>query len=637
MTRFAVPVVLLALAALVACGGGVPRGFDRLWVDEWSWHNHGTDWVRGVAGGEFRFEVEGYGASFRGEMLGLDRSGGSVVVTGPASSSSIRIGSRERRFVRLQLTAGEYTMTVPPGVAVGSPRLGLPESGTRQLVFVLVDTLRADHVRADLTPGILDHFKGGRRWNQATANCSWTVPSVASMFTARPTLAISTPSGDMVGVPRGLATWPSLLDNAGFQGAAVVANYTVHTLNGFSEGFGTYLVPDGHGPKSHPDATWVVEEARRWLLAHRGEDAFLYLHLMDPHQPYRSHSDPGVAAPDLEPLAMRRREATAEEAALLRRLYADEVRHVDEVLTPFLDALADDTVVVLTSDHGEALGEHGAWGHGLNLYQEGVLVPLLVRGPGVPPGDVDTPVQLLDLGPTVLELMGVAGADGMVGRSLLAGGSPAPLVSTTFGGGPLRWAWRRDMDKVVLRMAAQPDLGWEVQSAMLEGVPLPSGGFHFDLAADPREQAPMVVPERLLPPRGAWCRDCSWWCGAGMGRCRVRSRRWGRWRWSRRGALRRWLFGGRGTGWRSRATRDSRCVPWALASIPGRGRSRSGTDSEACTGRWVNTSPSTGLSGRRAISRAASTSGGTRIEGSWLKAMRKLSRGSALSGTLSNS
>jgi hypothetical protein len=186
----------------------------------------------------------------------------------------------------------------------------------------------------------------------------------------------------------------------------------------------------------------------------------------------------------------------------LRRLYADEVRHVDEALTPFLAALADDTVVVLTSDHGEALGEHGAWGHGLNLYQEGVLVPLLARGPGVPPGDVDTPVQLLDLGPTVLELMGVAGADGMVGRSLLAGGSAAPLVSTTFGGGPLRWAWRRGMDKVVLRMASQLDLGREVQSAMLEGVPLPSGGFHFDLAADPNEQAPMVVPERLLSAAG---------------------------------------------------------------------------------------------------------------------------------------
>jgi len=501
MTRIAVLVMLLAVVVLTACGGA-PGGWERLWVEEWRWHNRGTNWVRGVAGGEFLLEVEGRGAALRGELLGFDPSGGSVVVTGSESTNTIRIGPLERRFVNLDLAAGEYSVRVPPGVAFGSPRLGLPRSGTRQLVFVLVDTLRADHVRADLTPGILDYFEDGRCWHQATANCSWTVPSVASLFTARPVLDISTPSGDIVGVPKGMATWPSLLARAGFEGAAVVANYTVHTLNGFSEGFSSYLVPDGHGPESYPDAAWAVEQSRRWLRAHRGEDAFLYLHLMDPHQPYRSHSEPGVKAPDLEPLAMRRREATDGEAVLLRRLYAEEVRHVDDVLTPFLAALPDDTVVVFTSDHGEALGEHGAWGHGLNLYQEGVLVPLLLRGPGVPRGEASDPAQLLDLGPTVLELMGVAAADEMVGRSLLGGGSQAPLVSTTFGGGPLRWAWRRGADKVVLRMSAQPGLGEVARSAMLEESPLPAGGFHFDLAADPDEEAPRPVPDRLLPPVG---------------------------------------------------------------------------------------------------------------------------------------
>ena len=78
---------------------------------------------------------------------------------------------------------------------------------------------------------------------QATANSPWTVPSVASLFAARPVLEVSTPSGDIVGVPKGITTWPSALWRAGFEGAAVVANYTVHTLNGFSEGFTCFLFP----------------------------------------------------------------------------------------------------------------------------------------------------------------------------------------------------------------------------------------------------------------------------------------------------------------------------------------------------------------------------------------------------------
>jgi hypothetical protein len=91
----------------------------------------------------------------------------------------------------------------------------------------------------------------------------------------------------------------------------------------------------------------------------------------------------------------------------------------------------------------------------------------------------------------------------MVGRSLLQDGPSRPLVSTTFGGGPLRWAWREGRDKVILRMAAQPGLGATAGTAMLEGRPLPAGAFHFDLAADPGEDRPGSVPADLLPAAGA--------------------------------------------------------------------------------------------------------------------------------------
>jgi hypothetical protein len=178
------------------------------------------------------------------------------------------------------------------------------------------------------------------------------------------------------------------------------------------------------------------------------------------------------------------------------------VEHVDRVLAPVLAELPAGAVVAFTSDHGEALGEHGAWGHGLNLYQEALRVPLLIRGPGVPVRDIWEPTQLVNLAPTLLDLVGVDSSAEMVGHPLFDDASAVPIVSTTFGGGPLRWAWRDGRHKVVLRMAAQPGLGVRSGSAMLEGRPLPAGGFHFDLSADPGETEPGTVPAELLPAAG---------------------------------------------------------------------------------------------------------------------------------------
>jgi len=496
--------IALAFALISAAGCAAPEpGWQRLWPGDWDWDHHEQHWVRGVEANGRVFEAGGGRPELRAKLLNICNEAAVVRLDGPDADHEWRLASGEARHVAVELVRGRHRFSAPAGVTLGSPRIGRPVDEPRLLVLVVVDTLRADHVRPELTPGVLDHFEGGRRWSQATANCSWTLPSVASFFTAQPVLHLTPPDAYMIGIPEGLPTWATELEAAGFEGAAVVANYTIHALNGFARGFATYLVPDGHGKAPHPDAEWVVGEAGRWLEAHRGEDAFLYLHLMDPHEPYRSHGESRLQAPDLNPLAMRRREATADETATLARLYAGEVRHVDETLTPFLASLPDEAVLIFTSDHGEALGEHGAWGHGLNLYQEALAVPLLMSGPGVPAGEVTEPVQLLDLGPTLLELLGVGLGDGMDGRSLLAGGPRLPLVSMTFGGGPLRWAWRAGDHKVVLRMAPQPWLEFERGTRLREGRPLPIGAFHFDLAVDSSEAAPGPVPIGLLGPLGA--------------------------------------------------------------------------------------------------------------------------------------
>jgi len=402
--------------------------------------------------------------------------------------------------LELEGLTGRVLFEAPDEVVMVDPRVGSELDAPDLVVVIVIDTLRADHVTDDLMPLTTAYFATGRRWSQATANASWTLPSVASTFSSRPVLDLTAPSGDLIGIPVGVTTWPSALENAGFSGAAVVANYTVSTLNGFGEGFSSYLVPDGHGGAAHPDATWVVRGARSWLSRHKGENGFLYLHFMDPHFPYRDHDGSAGAVPDFPELVAGRRSAAPGERRRLADLYAGEVRHVDRVLGPFLRELPDNALVVLTADHGESLGERGCWGHGLNLYQEALHVPLLVRGPGVPSGSVADPVQLVDLAPTVLAAAGVPPALGMAGRSLLEGGSDLPIVSCTFGAGPLRWSLRRGDDKVLLRMAEQPGLGEVARSKMIGGGPREPGAFAFDLATDPAEELPRPLPESLLDP-----------------------------------------------------------------------------------------------------------------------------------------
>jgi hypothetical protein len=178
------------------------------------------------------------------------------------------------------------------------------------------------------------------------------------------------------------------------------------------------------------------------------------------------------------------------------------VRHVDAVLTPFFEALPRQAVVAFTADHGELLGEHDCWGHGLTLFQGTVAVPLLLKAPGLERGQLATPVQLVDLAPTLLELADCAGGAQLMGRSLLAGGSELPAVTATFGAGPLRWAWRHGTHKVLLRLAPQPGLGPDERSRALEANPLPSGAWVFDLAADPGEHHPRPLDGALLDGAG---------------------------------------------------------------------------------------------------------------------------------------
>ncbi len=289
----------------------------------------------------------------------------------------------------------------------------------RHLVLVTIDTLRADRLgvygsRQVATP-VLDRIAREGAWApEAMAHVPLTRPSHSSLFSG----LLPTLHGIRDNVSPALADDIPLLaptlKAAGFRTAGVVSSIVLSRQSGLARGF------DLFSDKFEADADdarflntlqkrgdVVLPEAIEWLeKAPRGERLFLFLHFYDPHDPYEPP----------EPYATR----------YAGRPYDGEVAWSDELIGR-LDAalqrlsLREDTLLIVTSDHGESLGEHSESAHGFFVYQATLRVPLILRGPGIAPGTRLTSVaRTVDLLPTALDLLGVplpAGAS-ISGRSL---------------------------------------------------------------------------------------------------------------------------------------------------------------------------------------------------------------------------
>ena len=292
----------------------------------------------------------------------------------------------------------------------------------RHLVLVTIDTLRADRLgcygSADVATPNLDRVsREGAMASEATAHVPLTRPSHVTLFTGL------LPSGhgirDNVSpalVPQ-VPTLASTLKQAGFRTGAFVSSIVLSRQSGLDRGFDQY---SDQFDADTDDTRFLNTIQRRgddtlgqalaWLqTVPRGARMFLWLHLYDPHDPYTPP----------EPYASR----------YAGRLYDGEVAWSDD-LVGRLDAalerlgLKGETLLVVTSDHGEGLGEHGENLHGFFVYQATLRVPMLFRGPGIPAGGrLGVIAQTVDILPTALELLGVPPAPGagLAGRSLAPG------------------------------------------------------------------------------------------------------------------------------------------------------------------------------------------------------------------------
>ncbi len=333
-----------------------------------------------------------------------------------------------------------------------------PPGRPPSLILVTIDTLRADYLGSHGYPGPvsprLDAFAAEAvRFDRCYSAAPWTKPSVASLFTGLHPRAhgVTNHEGLMWGeeseamrkgiLAEDVTTLAETLAASGYRTGAFVANPWLLAEYGFGQGFEVY---DDTLADSETPADSMLARANAWL-ASPGDDRpiFLYLHLMDVHGPYVAPDSVYatlVAAMDPDPGAILTPDQVAnipeyltrtpwynDEVALRldvwRLRYAAGVRDLDTRLGAFLDqlretGLLEGSVVVLTSDHGEELFEHGGWTHGYTLYQDQIRVPLLIRPPGsARPRTVREVVGLVDLMPTLLDLVGLPAGPGGADRS----------------------------------------------------------------------------------------------------------------------------------------------------------------------------------------------------------------------------
>jgi arylsulfatase A-like enzyme/cytochrome c-type biogenesis protein CcmH/NrfG len=369
-----------------------------------------------------------------------------------------------------------------------TPKTGDQVPKGTPVVLISIDTLRADHLPAwgysgVETPAIDAVRRDGILYSHAYSQTPLTLPSHTSLLTGllpgmhgvRDNVGYSLDAAKVTS--HQVPYLPQMLKDAGYATGAGVSAYVLRGRTGLSTAFDFYedtiefQSSAGLGGLQRP-GTETLAKVKPWLESQAGRPFFLFFHIYEPHSPYTPAAPFGT------------RYASSP--------YDGEIASADAIVGQLIDDLRrlgiyDRALVVLLSDHGEGLGQHGEEEHGLLLYNEDIHVPLLVKLPSAARAGatVDAPVQLADVTPTVAALLGLKPAAEWKGVSLLAQ-LDAPLP-----------------DRRIYSETFYPRLhfGWSDLQSLTDGVhhfiegPAPE---LYDLAKDPGERSNILLDERRL-------------------------------------------------------------------------------------------------------------------------------------------
>jgi tetratricopeptide (TPR) repeat protein len=352
-----------------------------------------------------------------------------------------------------------------------------PAGEPTSIILISIDTLRADRLsaygyRRIHTPNIDSFAQQGTLFSNIESQVPLTLPSHTSLFTS------TYPFENQIEenaerVPPGRVTLASVLQSHGYKTAAFIGSVFLESEMGLDQGFDVYDSPfhfeafspisgsmffggagrNQYAVRDRRDGALVLGAARRWLAANRGQPVFVFAHLFDLHKPY------------------------------IRGGYDAELAYTDRILGAFKQSLIQSgwwqrSLVVLLSDHGESLGDHGEDSHGYFIYESTLRVPLIVHWPDGAPGRPardERPAGLMDIAPTVLDFLHIAAPPSFEGRSLLHASSDASSPRGVYSES----------------LYAYDGFGWAPLRSLREGaykyIDAP-GAELYNLAADPHER-----------------------------------------------------------------------------------------------------------------------------------------------------
>ncbi len=287
----------------------------------------------------------------------------------------------------------------------------------KHVILLTVDTLRADVLSCYgseevSTPNIDQLARDGILFTNAISPAPWTLPSLSSIMTGVSPIVHKVTKGNSQ-LDDNFHTLAEYMRGAGYFTSAIVYNGYLSHYSNLSQGFlqyrffPNYSIGNSVGVKllekflprefeSDTTTTGLTELAMEWITTNQDKDFFLWLHYYDPHVPYAPPSEflpegdppPNIGTSFSEPWRIRGGEfaPTSTEKNWIRDLYLGEVRYVDDSIGKFLDhlkklGLYDESLIVLTSDHGEEFWEHGGYEHGHSLFNEVIRVPLIIKLP----------------------------------------------------------------------------------------------------------------------------------------------------------------------------------------------------------------------------------------------------------------
>jgi arylsulfatase A-like enzyme len=424
--------------------------------------------------------------------------------------------SQQRRGPTSRSGAAKLLARVVVAVAaLGLASCGGPAGNGRNVLLLVIDTLRADHLglygyERPVSPEIDAWAARGAVFDRSLATSPWTLPSFGTLFTghlpSRHTAGVVAPSDTgepaFVRMDGSVRTLAEILGDAGYATVAIVNNPFLNPGFDIGRGFDTYDYMGGDNARIRR-ANVIVDRACAWL-ATRSERRpfFMVAHFFDPHMDYdpppavRGRFKDGyegsltVPIADLHGVRAGKVSLDEKDKSFIVGAYDEEVLFVDTQAGRLLEGfrsrgLLDDTLVVFVSDHGEEFWDHGGFEHGHTMFQELLHVPMVVWGPGVQVRRITEPVSIADIYPTVLEALELPAEEGLTGRSLwgaLSRGEPIPERALVAEGnlyGPERKTLIRWPQKVVLNL--------QTRERKL-----------FDLEADPGETQNLAQTELAL-------------------------------------------------------------------------------------------------------------------------------------------